>query len=81
MWETLGGLGTQPLQWGNQSLYYFLDCVHVRGGVPHRGGFPGHLVQVTGLGGVSFLHMNAEDEVPRLTGVMFIRVFIFRLNV
>lgn len=36
------------------------------------GGLPGQPGRVTRLGGVSFLHVNAEGGVPHLTGVMFI---------
>ena len=40
---------------------FFLDCFHMRGGVPRLGGgLPGQLYRVTRLGGVSFLHSNAE---------------------
>ena len=35
----------------------------MRGGVPHLGGLPGQPCQVTRLGGVSFLHVNAEGGV------------------
>ena len=47
---------------GIQSLF-FLDCFHMRGGVPHLGGLPGQPCRVTRLGGVSFLHVNAEGGV------------------
>ena len=49
--------------WGNQSLHtisFSLDRVHMRGGVPYRGGLTGQPGQVTRLAGVSFLHVNAE---------------------
>ena len=43
---------------------FFLDCFYMRGGVPHLGGgLPGQPCQVTRLGGVSFLHANAEGGV------------------
>ena len=32
----------------------------MRGGVPHLGGLPGQPCRVTCLGGVRFLHMNAD---------------------
>ena len=35
----------------------------MRGGVPHLGGLPGQPCRVTRLGGVSFLHVNAEGGV------------------
>ena len=50
----------------------------MRSGAPHRGGLPGQLGGVTRLAGVSFLHVNAEGEVPRLAGVMSIRAFVFK---
>jgi len=31
------------------------------GGVPHQGELPGHPVQVTRFGGVSFLHVKAAE--------------------
>ena len=44
--------------------FFFLDCFHMRGGVPHLGGLPGgQPCRVTRLGGVSFLHVNAEGGV------------------
>ena len=46
-----------------------------------RGGLPGQPGRVTRLGGVSFLHVNAEGGVPRLIVVMFIRAFVFSLNI
>ena len=36
---------------------------HMRGGVPHLGGLPGQPCRVTRLGGVSFLHVNADGGV------------------
>ena len=45
------------------NLSFFLDCFHMRGGVPHLGGLPGQPCRVTRLGGVSFLHVNAEGGV------------------
>ena len=45
------------------TLSFFLDCFHMRGGVPHLGGLPGQPCRVTCLGGVSFLHVNAEGGV------------------
>jgi len=33
---------------------FFLDRVHMLGGVPHQGGLPSQPVRVTGFGGVSF---------------------------
>ena len=53
----------------------------MRGGVPHQGRLPGQQGQVTCLGGVGFLHVNAEGGVPCLTEVMFIGAFIFSLNI
>ena len=47
----------------------------MRGGVPNRGRLPGQPGRVTCLGGVSFLHVNAEGGVACLTGVMFIQAF------
>ena len=39
----------------------FLDCFHMRGGVPRLDGeLPGQPCWVTRLGGVSFIHANAE---------------------
>ena len=35
----------------------------MRDGVPHLGGLPGQPCQVFRLGGVSFLHVNAEGGV------------------
>ena len=35
----------------------------MRGGVPHLGRLPGQPCRVTRLGGVSFLHVNAEGGV------------------
>ena len=45
------------------NLSFFLDCFHMRGGVPHLGGLPGQPSRVTRLGGVSFLHVSAEGGV------------------
>ena len=42
------------------NLSYFLDCFHMGGRVPHLGGLPGPPCRVTRLGGVGFLHVNAE---------------------
>ena len=66
-----------PSRWGNQSLhtislFFFLDCVHMRGGVPHGGGLLGQPGRVTRLGGVSFLNVNAAAGIPRLTGVIYL---------
>ena len=44
-------------------LLFFLDSFHMRGGVPHLGGLPGQPCRLTWLGGVSFLHVNAEGGV------------------
>ena len=61
-----GGGGPQvaevPRLGGVTNLSYFLDCFHMRGGVhvPGLVGLPGQPCQVTCLGGVSFLHVNAE---------------------
>ena len=41
------------------NLSFFLDRVHMLGGVPHQGGLPGQPVRVTRFGGVSFLHVKA----------------------
>ena len=53
-------------------FFFFLDCVHMRGGLLHRGGLPGQPGRVTSIGGVNFLHVNAEGGVPRLTGVIYL---------
>ena len=45
------------------NLSFFLGCFHMRGGVPYLGGLPGQSCWVTRLGGVRFLHMNAEGGV------------------
>ena len=45
------------------NLSFFFDCFHMRGGVPHLGELPGQPCWVTHLGGVSFLHVNAEGGV------------------
>ena len=42
----------------------------MRGGVPHQSGLPGQSCRVTCLGGVSYLHVNAEGRELRLTGVI-----------
>ena len=47
----------------NTISLFFLDCFHMRGGVPHLGGLPGQPCQVTRLSGVSFLHVFAEGGV------------------
>ena len=39
---------------------FVVDCFHMRGGVPHLGGLPGQPCRGTRLGGVRFLHVNAE---------------------
>ena len=36
----------------------------MRRGLPHRGGLPGQPGRVTRLGGVIFLHVNAEGGAP-----------------
>ena len=48
-----------------QSLFISWLLSHERWGtaVPHLGGLPGQPCRVTRLGGVSFLHMNAEGGV------------------
>ena len=57
------------------NLSFFLDCFHMRGGVPHPGGgLPGQPCRVIRLGGVSFLHVKAEDGPG---GVMFSWAFIY----
>ena len=43
-----------------QSLF-FLDRVYMFGGVPHQGGLAGQPVRITRFGGVSFLHVKAEE--------------------
>jgi len=48
----------------------------MRGGVPHRDGLPGQPGRVARLAEVSFLHMEADGWVSRLSGVMSIRAFI-----
>ena len=45
------------------NLSFFLDCFHMKGGVPHLGRLPSQPCRVTRLGGVSFLHVNAEGGV------------------
>ena len=55
----LGGVTNLSIQ----SLFFFLDCFHKLGGVPHLIGLPGQSCRVTRLGGVNFLHVNAEGEV------------------
>ena len=45
------------------NLSFFLDCFLIRGGVSHLGGLPGQPCRVTHLGGVRFLHVNAEGGV------------------
>ena len=45
------------------NLSLFLDCFHMRGGVPHLGGLPTQSCRVTRLGGVSFPHVNTEGRV------------------
>ena len=54
----LGGVTNLSIQ----SLF-FLDCFHMRNGVPHLGGLPGQPCRVTRLDGVSFLHANGEGGV------------------
>ena len=44
-----------------QSLFFFLDCVHMLGGVPHQGGLLRQPVRGTRFGGVSFLHVKAAE--------------------
>ena len=56
-------VGEVPRLAGGTNLSFFLDCFHMRGGVPHLGGLPGQPCRVTRLGGVSFLHANAEGGV------------------
>ena len=41
----------------------------MRGGVPHLGVLPGQPCRVTRLGGVRFLHVNAEGGVGRCLAV------------
>ena len=50
----------------------------MRGGVPHLGGLPGQPCRVTRLGGVRFLHVNAEGGEGNglLVGVMSSWAFI-----
>ena len=67
----LGGVNNLSIQ----SLI-FLDRVHMKSGVPHRGGLSGQPGRVTRLAGVSFLLVKAEGKVTGLTGVMSIRAFI-----
>ena len=55
----LGGVTNLSIQ----PLFFFLDCFHMRGGVPHLGGLPDQPWRVTRLGGASFLHVNAEGGV------------------
>ena len=44
-------------------LSFFLDRVHMLGGVPHQGGLAGQPARVTRFGGASFLHVNARGGV------------------
>ena len=65
-WGASGRWGP-PLWWCNQSVHtislfsFFLDCVHMLGGVLHQGGLPCQPVWVTCFGGVSFLHVKAAE--------------------
>jgi len=52
----LGGVTSLSIQ----SLF-FLDHVHILGGVPHQGGLPGQPVLVALFGGVSFLHVKVAE--------------------
>ena len=52
-----------PISPYNLSFFLDSDCFHMRGGVPHLGGLPGQPCRVTRLGGVRFLHVNAEGGV------------------
>ena len=45
------------------NLSFFLDCFHMRGGVPRLGRLPRQPCRDTRLGGVSFLRVNAEGGV------------------
>ena len=62
-WRWGPQVGEVPCLGGATNLSFFLDCSHMRGGVPHLGGLPGQPSQVTRLGGVSFLHVSAEGGV------------------
>ena len=44
-----------------QGTSFFLDRVHMLGGVPHQGGLPGQPVRVTRFVGMSFLHVKAAE--------------------
>ena len=60
----LGGVTNLSIQSLHTISLFFLDCFHMRGGVPRLGGgLPGQSCQVTRLGGVSFLHANAKGGV------------------
>ena len=52
----------------------------MRGAVPHVGGLPGQPCQVTRLGGVRFLYVNAEGGVGCLAGHLSIIKPIERLT-
>ena len=41
------------------NLSFFLDCIHMLGGVPNQSGLPSQPVWVTHFGGVSFHHVKA----------------------
>ena len=40
---------------------FFLDCIHMLGGVPQQGGLPRQRVWVTHFDGVSFFHVKAAE--------------------
>ena len=65
-----------PPRWGNQSLHtislFFVDHFYMKSGVPHRGGLLGQPGWVSRLPKVSFLHVDAEGRVLRLTGVIYL---------
>ena len=44
-------------------LSFFIDCFHMTDGVSHLGRLPAQPCQVTPLGGIRFLHVNAEGGV------------------
>ena len=68
-WRSEPQIGEVPRLGGVTNLFiqslFFLDCFHMRGGVPHLhvGGLPGQPCWVTCLGWVRFLHVNAEGGV------------------
>ena len=56
----IGGVTNLSIQY-----LFFLDRIHMRSGVPHRGPLLGQPGRVIRLPRVTFLHVNAEGGVPR----------------